>query len=136
MLFGLTDYLPEAVLTVGDNLEFLIRILVVELFGLSLIHISIGVGLLQGVLNALDVGYAAVVEGGAEALSYTHLDVYKRQGQHQPGHSSLHSVLSIRHNGGKRADLLRQLPQVGVDLLRFQSAVCHHPGICQQAVAF
>ena len=51
MLFGLTDYLPEAVLTVGDNLEFLIRILVVELFGfliglerskrqkLSLIHI-------------------------------------------------------------------------------------------------
>ena len=33
MLFGLTDYLPEAVLTVGDNLEFLIRILVVELFG-------------------------------------------------------------------------------------------------------
>ena len=26
MLFGLTDYLPEAVLTVGDNLEFLIRI--------------------------------------------------------------------------------------------------------------
>lgn len=28
MLFGLTDYLPEAVLTVGDNLEFLIRILV------------------------------------------------------------------------------------------------------------
>ena len=29
MLFGLTDYLPEAVLTVGDNLEFLIRILVV-----------------------------------------------------------------------------------------------------------
>ena len=57
-------------------------------------------------------------------------------GQHQPGHSSLHSVLSIRHNGGKIADLLRQLPQVGVDLLRFQSAVCHHPGICQQAVAF
>ena len=34
MLFGLTDYLPEAVLTVGDNLEFLIRILVAELFGL------------------------------------------------------------------------------------------------------
>ena len=33
MLFGLTDYLPEAVLTVGDNLEFLIRILVAELFG-------------------------------------------------------------------------------------------------------
>ena len=33
MLFGLTYYLPEAVLTVGDNLEFLIRILVVELFG-------------------------------------------------------------------------------------------------------
>ncbi len=27
MLFGLTYYLPEAVLTVGDNLEFLIRIL-------------------------------------------------------------------------------------------------------------
>ena len=33
MLFGLTDYLPEAVLTVGDNLEFLIHILVAELFG-------------------------------------------------------------------------------------------------------
>ena len=33
MLFGLTDYLPEAVLTVGDNLEFFVRILVAELFG-------------------------------------------------------------------------------------------------------
>ena len=56
-------------------------------------------------------------------------------GKHQPGHSSLHSVLSIRHNGGKIADLLRQLPQVGIDLLRLQPAVRHHPGICQQAVA-
>ena len=57
-------------------------------------------------------------------------------GQYQPGDFLLHSALSIRHDGGKIADLLRQLPQVGVDLLRFQSAVCHHPGICQQAVAF
>ena len=33
MLSGLTDYLPEMVLTTGDNLEFLIRILMAELFG-------------------------------------------------------------------------------------------------------
>ena len=56
-------------------------------------------------------------------------------GQHQSEYVSLHSVLSIRHDGGKIADLLRQLLQVGVDPLRFQSAICHHPGICQQAVA-
>ena len=37
-----------------------------DLSGEGAAHGPIGVGLLQGVLNALDVGYAAVVEGGAE----------------------------------------------------------------------
>ena len=56
-------------------------------------------------------------------------------GQYQAGDFLLHSDLSIRHDGGKIADLLRQLPQVGVDLLCLQSAVRHHTGVCQQAVA-
>ena len=37
-----------------------------DLSGEGAAHGPIGVGRLQGVLNALDVGYAAVVEGGAE----------------------------------------------------------------------
>ena len=37
-----------------------------DLSGEGAAHGPIGVGLLQGILNALDVGYAAVVEGGAE----------------------------------------------------------------------
>ena len=37
-----------------------------DLSGEGAAHGPIGVGLLQGILNALDVGYAAVVEGGTE----------------------------------------------------------------------
>ena len=37
-----------------------------DLRGEGAAHGPVGVGLLQGILDALDVGYAAVVEGGAE----------------------------------------------------------------------
>ena len=52
MLFGSTDYLPEAVLTVGDNLEFLIRILVVELFDFLIGLEALNAPMIQTFYNA------------------------------------------------------------------------------------
>ena len=53
MLFGSTDYLPEAVLTVGDNLEFLIRILVAELFDFLIGLEALNAPMIQAFYNAL-----------------------------------------------------------------------------------